>query len=90
MPCSPPLPPLRKGGKQIARSHRHSIPRNKNGRLETVPRAHLTPSFRHPTLPPLRKGGNLSRGCMCRDQWCEAIAASEPHSFERRPSHFPR
>ncbi len=32
-----PLPPLRKRGKGIARSHRHSIERNKNAGLETVP-----------------------------------------------------
>src|SRR5271157_6116732 len=30
--AAPPLPPLRKGGKGIARSRRHSIPRNKNTR----------------------------------------------------------
>ncbi len=47
MPCSPPLTPLRKGGKQIARSHRHSS-HNKIVCLETVPRARLTPTFHHP------------------------------------------
>ncbi len=37
MPCPPPLTPLRKGGKGIARSRRHSIKRNKNAGIETVP-----------------------------------------------------
>src|SRR5271157_5529904 len=46
-PASPPLPPLRKGGKGIARSRRHSIPRNKNTRLETVPPARSRPTLQH-------------------------------------------
>src|SRR5208337_1238752 len=44
-PASPPLPPLCKGGKGIARSRRHSIARNKNTRLEIVPPALSTPTF---------------------------------------------
>ena len=47
-PASPPLPPLRKGGKGIARSRRRSIARNKNTRLETVPPARSTPTFHRP------------------------------------------
>ena len=78
MPCSPPLHPKRttppflpsdrggefaRGGKQIARSHPHSIVRNKNACLETVPRARVsTPIFHHPTLPPLLKGGTTRNG----------------------------
>ncbi len=48
-PASPPLPPLRKGGKGIARSRRHSIARNKTMRLETVSPARSTPTFHHPS-----------------------------------------
>src|SRR5271157_5004870 len=47
--AAPPLPPLRKGGKGIARSRRHSIPRNKNTRLEIVPPALSTPTFHRPS-----------------------------------------
>ncbi|MGA2700899.1 MAG: hypothetical protein ABSH35_07360 [Isosphaeraceae bacterium] len=39
---------LRKGGKGIARSRRHSIARNKNTRLETVPPARSTPTSHQP------------------------------------------
>src|SRR5208337_942983 len=49
-PASPPLPPLCKGGKGIARSRRHSIARNKNTRLEIVPPALSTPTFHRPSL----------------------------------------
>src|SRR5208337_3543768 len=49
-PASPPLPPLRKGGKGIARSRRHSIARNKNTRLETVPPVRSTPTFHQPSV----------------------------------------
>src|SRR5208337_966897 len=49
-PASPPLPPLCKGGKGIARSRRHSIARNKNTRLEIVPPALSTPTFHRPRL----------------------------------------
>src|SRR5271157_2641447 len=48
-PHHPPLPPLRKGGKGIARSRRHSIARNKNTRLEIVLPALSTPTFRRPS-----------------------------------------
>src|SRR5208283_5384079 len=47
LPHHPPLPPLRKGGKGIARSRRHSIARNKNTRLETVPPARSRPTLQH-------------------------------------------
>ena len=47
-PASPPLPPLRKRGKGIARSRRHSIARHKTMRLETVSPARSTPTFHHP------------------------------------------
>ncbi len=55
LPHHPPCPPLRKGGKGIARWRRHSIARNKNTRLEIVPPAQSTPTFHRPTvaLPPL-------------------------------------
>src|SRR5271157_6392286 len=46
-PASPPLPPLRKGGKGIARWRRHSIARNKNTRLDTVPPARSRPTLQH-------------------------------------------
>ncbi len=49
-PASPPLPPLRKGGKGIARSRRHSIQRNRNACLEIVPPAQSTPTFHRPSL----------------------------------------
>jgi len=47
---TPPAPPLRKGGKGIARSRRHSIARNKNTRLETIPPARSTPTFHRATV----------------------------------------
>jgi hypothetical protein len=51
MPCPPPLAPPSQGGKGLARSHCHSIARTKSTRLETVPRARPTVSFRHPRFP---------------------------------------
>src|SRR5271157_5250277 len=44
--------PSRKAGKGIARSRRHSIARNKNTRLETVPPTRSTPTSHRPTLRP--------------------------------------
>jgi hypothetical protein len=41
----PPCPPLRKGGKGIARSRRHSIARNKNTRLEHRPSNSVNTNF---------------------------------------------
>src|SRR5208337_5471036 len=44
-PASPPLPPLRKGGKWIGRSRPRWIARNKNTRLETVPPVRSRPTL---------------------------------------------
>jgi len=48
-------PALRKGGKGIARSRRHSIARHKNTRLETVPPARSTPTFHQPSATPSQR-----------------------------------
>src|SRR5271157_2789152 len=71
-PASPPLPPLRKGGKGIARSRRHSIPRNKNTRLETVPPARSTPTLQHAGATVPRKGSG--------PRLCAQIVATLPVS----------
>src|SRR5271157_1782026 len=56
---TPPTPPSQGGerdrcplakGEGIAPSRRHSIARNKNSRLETVPPAQSTPTFRQPSF----------------------------------------
>jgi len=49
-PPSPPLPPLRKGGKGIARSRSYSIARNGNTCLEIVPPAQSIPTFHRPSM----------------------------------------
>src|SRR5271157_2654290 len=62
-PAPPPLAPpfarwgkesvaFARGGKRIGRSHRRSIARNKNTRLETVPPVRSTPTFHRPGLAP--------------------------------------
>src|SRR5271157_3127205 len=62
LPHHPPCPPLRKGGKGIARSQPHSIARNKNTRLETVPPARATPTFHRPRVAPSALSADLAAG----------------------------
>ena len=47
-----------------------------------------------PVHPPFARGGHLSRGCMCRDQWCEERSAEgrvrgAASAAQQKPWHGP-
>ena len=81
MPCSPPLTPPSQGGERDRSLARHSIERNKNAHLETVPSARSTPTFQHPSVGPLMTQPSAMT---------EGQGAHAPRSLERSATFLPQ